>query len=557
VDSLLIQAPTTDYSLTGGGRFMRILHMVPRRCLFFLALCVCGYLLSGCATLPVDYPRQMSTAFDRTEETTLTKNLGHLSEAHPGKSGFYVLDNGLAAFLARAALIEGAGKTIDLQYYIIHLDLTGKLLMGFLLKAADRGVRVRLLVDDMYSGGKDFDAAAFSAHPNIEVRLFNPYAGRSSFSRIFDYITDFSRVQRRMHNKMFIVDGVAAVVGGRNLGDEYFAAKEDVNFADADLLALGPVVHECGVEFDKYWNSDLAFPIEAFVSDPRTDAHLKDVSAVLLSHIEAEKESVYAQRLSKTDLLRQLKEKNLPVTWAPAKLSYDLPEKITSHGKPEDGITLWPRLVPYLQDLKSELILVSPYFVPGDSGVAHIKALGNRGVNVRILTNSLASNDVSLVHGGYARYREAMLRSGVELYEVRATPDMQRGRRSRERFGSAGASLHAKTFVFDRKVLFVGSANLDPRSRYLNTEVGMIVESPELAGRFASGFDSLVSPDFCFRVELEKTEAVPGEPAAEGEMIWIGEEEGKEVIYRDEPFAGFWKKLSTKILSLFAPESML
>jgi cardiolipin synthase C len=524
-------------------------------------LSVCVLLLSGCASLPLDYPRVPSTALDRTEETTLTRELGRLGEAHPGKSGFYALDNGLNAFVARAALIESAGKTIDLQYYIIHLDLTGKLIMGYLLKAANRGVRVRLLVDDMYSGKReDFDGAAFSAHPNIEVRLFNPFRGRSPFSRVFDYVTDFSRVQRRMHNKMFIVDGVVAIAGGRNLGDEYFAAKEDVNFADADLLAFGPIVQECGIEFDRYWNSELAVPIEAFVSRTGADERLKEVSDMLLSHIEAQRESVYAQRLKKASFVKDLEEKTLPITWAVSKLSYDQPEKILSRGRPDDSITLWPSVYPYLDGMKSELIIISPYFVPNNALVRYFKTLQDRGVKVRALTNSLASNDVSVVHSGYAPHREAMLRIGMELYEARARPDMQRSRkkRSKERFGSAGASLHAKILIIDRKVLFVGSPNMDPRSRFLNTELGMIVESPELAGKFASGFDSLVQPDFCFRVELEKAEAVPGEPAAEGgRVIWIGEEDGKKVVYDDEPFVGFWKKFTTWVLSIFAPESLL
>jgi len=508
--------------------------------------------------LPIDYPREVSTAFDQPGETKLTRDVGLLSAGHPGKSGFYILDNGLDAFLARAALIEGAGKTVDLQYYIVHPDLTGKLLMGFLLKAADRGVRVRLLVDDMNEAGRDFDVAGFAAHPNIEVRIFNPYTGRSSFSRMFDYISNFSRAQRRMHNKMFIVDGVAAVVGGRNLGDEYFAAREDVNFADADLLALGPVVKECGAEFDKYWNSNLALPIEALIETTRAEAHLKEVSSVLLSHIEAQRESVYARRLRETDFLRQLKEKSLPITWATSKLVYDLPEKINSHSKPEDSITLWPRVSEYVQNAKSELILMSPYFVPGDAGVAALKALEDRGVQVRILTNSLASNDVSIVHSGYSNYREALLRSGIELYEVRPTPDILRVKETREKFGSPGVSLHAKIFILDRNVLFVGSANLDPRSRDLNTEVILIVESPELAGKFASRFELITQPAYSFRVELEKTSpASVGPVVGDGEVIWIGEEDGKGVIYRDEPFAGFWEKFFAKILSPFAPESIL
>jgi putative cardiolipin synthase len=537
---------------------MRSRHQSPILYRLFLGLAVCALFLSGCATLPIDYPRKASTAFDRPEQTNICRNVSSLCKEHPEKSGFYVLNSGLDAFLARAALIGAAEKTLDLQYYIVHFDLTGKLLLGHLLKAADRGVRVRILVDGMYIKGKGLDIASYSAHPNIDVRIFNPYSGRSVFARIHDYITDFSRIQRRMHNKMFIADAAIAVVGGRNLGDEYFAAHEDVNFGDVDILAVGPVVRECGEDFDRFWNSDLAFPIEALVPVPRTEADLKDISTVLLSHMEAQRESLYEKRLNNTYFIKRLRERNLPFVWASSKLVYDMPEKIKSHGRPQDSITLWPMLSPYFKELKSELILISPYFVPGKKGLAALKDLRNRGIRVRILTNSLAANDVSLVHGGYSRYRKEMLRSGIELYEVRPNPDQKRGPENREIFGSAGASLHAKSIVFDRKVFFVGSANLDPRSRYLNTEVGIVAESPELAEMFASRFDINAKPEVSFRVELEKADPSDTDPSGlTGRLIWIGEEEGEEVIYNDEPFAGFWQKLSTKILSFFAPESML
>ncbi|MBA4416797.1 MAG: hypothetical protein C0392_02630 [Syntrophus sp. (in: bacteria)] len=537
---------------------MRRRYLSPILSGFFLSFSLCVLFLPGCATLPVDYPREVSTAFDRPEQTNLCTNVSKLCNENPEKSGFYVLNGGLDAFLARAALIGAAEKTLDLQYYIVHFDLTGKLLLGHILKAADRGVRVRILVDGMYIKGAGLDIASYSAHKNIDVRIFNPYSGRSAFARIHDYITDFSRIQRRMHNKMFIADGAVAVVGGRNLGDEYFAAREDVNFGDVDVLTVGPVVEECGKDFDRFWNSDLAFPIEALVPVTRTEADLKDVSTVLLSHIEAQKESLYAKRLKNTALMSRLKEQNMPFIWANAKLIYDMPEKIKSHGRPDDSITLWPKLTPYFTGLKSELILISPYFVPGKGGLAALKSLRAKGVRIRILTNSLASNDVSVVHGGYARYRKEMLRNGIEIYEVRPNPDQKRGPETRERFGSAGASLHAKAMIFDRKAIFVGSANLDPRSRYLNTEVGLVVESPELCEMFASRFDMSALPEVSFKVELEKTEPSDDNPSGlTDRLIWIGEEEGEKVIYNDEPFAGFWQKLSTKILSFFAPESML
>lgn len=520
-------------------------------------LCAClvgvSFLFFACAGFHGDYPRKPSAAFDRPDETRLGRVIApHLAKA-PGTSGFSILDWGLDAFVVRAALIEAAEKSIDLQYYIIHNDVTGKLLLNMVLRAADRGVKVRILVDDMYTTGRKGILTAFTAHPNIEVRLFNPFAGRSSFTRLFDYLTDFSRVQRRMHNKLFLVDGAAAIVGGRNVGDEYFAAREDVNFADLDLLAIGPVAAECGRAFDLYWNSRLAVPVQAFLDEPRKEEDLDEVADRLQEHWEAEKESEYVRRVIASDAFKSLREGGLPFSWARSRLACDPPEKLEGRVKRTDKGTLWSALNEYAVESKSELIIVSPYFVPGEKGVEHLKTVRDRGVAIRILTNSLASNDVPMVHGGYGKYRKELLEQGIELFEVRAVLG-NRKTPGREKFGSAGAGLHAKSFIYDRRVLFVGSANMDPRSGDLNTEMGLIVESPEIATEMANRFDRLAKSSFCFQLVLEKEKDGDASP---GEIVWVGKEDGKEVKYTTDPLAGVWRRLSVTILSIFMPESLL
>lgn len=557
-NKILQVAQSKSYAMTGvsdkrlkrGSPFLISTFLV-------IATMVCGF-LPGCATLPRDYPRAISTVHDRPVETALEQDLARLAAPYAGKSGFYIIDSGLEAFEARAALIKGAVKTLDLQYYIVNADVTGKLLMDLLLKAADRGVRLRLLIDDLYIKDKDRELASLCVHPNIQIRVFNPFAGRSVFTRPFDYLTDFSRIQRRMHNKMFVADAAVGIVGGRNLGDEYFDANSDVNFEDMDLVAVGPVVKELGKVFDIYWNNDLAVPIEAFLVFPPTREELKEVSAMLEAHREEQKDSEYMKELRDSEFVENLITDSLPLVWANARLMYDLPEKISNPQPRPSNISVWAGLNPYTKETKSELILVSPYFVPGPKGMAALKVLRDRGVRMRVLTNSLASTDVLVVHEGYARYREEMLRQGVELYEVRATMNITKGIRARKKFGSSGASLHAKTFVFDRKAIFVGSANLDPRSRHLNTELGIVVESPELAEQVASQFETVTGPDNSFRLKLLKSPAsdVP-EKGSANTIVWIGEENGREVKYNSEPLSGFWRRIFTKFLSLFAPESML
>ena len=504
-------------------------------------------MVSGCATLPKDYPREPSRAWDRPQETKLGRAIVPAAAQHPGMSGFHVLGNGMDAFVGRMALAEAAERTLDLQYYILHVDLTGKLILDSLVRAADRGVRVRLLIDDTTAKGKDAGIAALASHPRIEVRVFNPAAGRSSASWLFSAAADFDRINHRMHNKMFVADNQAGVVGGRNIGDEYFGAREGVNFADMDLLAMGPVVQDLSRSFDEFWNSEWAYPIEALHTAKPDPAAMEKGREMLAAHRAAAEDSDYAKRLRGSDLLKRLEGRELPMVWAPARVVYDRPEKAGSEGQPADDLKLATQLKSAVTEPRSDLLISSPYFIPGERGVASFRLLREKGVRIRIVTNSFAGNDVALVHSGYAKYRKDLLKLGVELYELKpslaAAPE-----KDRQRFGSSGASLHAKVFIVDREQVFVGSLNLDPRSLDLNTELGFIVESRELAEILARQFSELIRPAYAYRLVLEPPD---------GDLLWISEENGREVRFTRDPDVGFWRRFSTWFLSFFAPESLL
>jgi putative cardiolipin synthase len=502
---------------------------------------------AGCATLPRDISREPSHALDLSQDTKLGRAITPAAGQHPGKSGFHLLGSGMDAFVARMALAEAAERTLDLQYYIFHDDLTGKLILDNILSAADRGVRVRILIDDTTAKGRDAGIAVLSSHPCIEVRIFNPSAGRSSATWFFNAAADFDRINHRMHNKMFVADNQAGVVGGRNIGDEYFSAREGVNFADLDLLVLGPVVQDLSRSFDDYWNSEWAYPIEALHEKRPDPAALEKGREILAAHRSAARDSEYAKRLRESDLLTKLLARELPLVWAPAHVVADRPDKVASAGKPPASEKSGGKLRFLVENARSELIISSPYFIPGKNGIRFFEKLRNNGVRVRILTNSFAGNDVAVVHSGYAKYRKDLLRMGVELHELKpslaAAPEKERAR-----FGSSGASLHAKSFVVDREQVFVGSLNLDPRSVDLNTELGIIVESPELAQGLLRQFEELFKPSFSYRLVLDKPE---------GGLVWISEENGREVRYTRDPGVGFWRRSSTWFLSIFAPESLL
>jgi len=418
-------------------------------------------MIVGCATsLPTDFDRPESYALTDTNDTDLGRARAAEQAAHPGKSGFYLLEDGLDAYVARAVLARRAERSLDVQYYLYHDDLVGKLFSHLLLEAADRGVRVRLLIDDMDFEGRDLELVAMDSHPNMEVRIFNPFS--RSASRTSQFVTRMGSVTRRMHNKSFTADNQLTILGGRNIGNEYFDADPDLAFADLDVLVLGPVAQEVSAVFDRYWNNELAYPASVLPDrEPPTPEEITKYREQLNQFAADRRDSEYLWELRNSNLANIIRNKQIELKWGDAEVVFDEPEKL-QHDFSNKEYHLEPMLAPYVNGVEKELIIFSPYFVPGKEGTAFLTWLCRRGVRVRILTNSLASNDVGIVHAGYQKYRKNLLQGGVELYEL--NKKLTRKERKEKKGGSGGskASLHAKSFVFDRRQVFIGSLNLDP-----------------------------------------------------------------------------------------------
>ncbi|MBV9493882.1 MAG: phospholipase D family protein, partial [Acidobacteria bacterium] len=459
---------------------------------------------------------------------------------HPGLSGIHPLRDARDAFAARILLPGAAERTLDVQYYIWHRDLSGTLLFKALHDAAQRGVRVRLLLDDNNTSGLDDILAALDAHPQIEVRLFNPFAMRHL--RPLAYVTDFPRLNRRMHNKSFTADNQATVVGGRNVGDEYFGATDGVLFSDVDVLAVGPVVQQTSTEFDRYWNSSSAYPVGRLLPPAKRET-LTEIKASA-QRIERDPAAIaYMNAIRNSAFVQQLIAQTLPLEWAPTRVVADDPAKALGKASPDAMLVAKIRAI-FGAPTKS-IDLVSPYFVPGEEGTAMFHEWRQHGVRVRILTNSLEATDVAAVHAGYAKRREALLRDGVQLYELRRAAEQGGGGGSAGIFGSSAASLHAKSFAVDGARIFVGSFNFDPRSSALNTEMGFIIDSPALAHILQQALDEEV-PRRAYEVQL-----------VDGQLVWI-ERNGNVVRRLDkEPHAGFWRNAWVGLLAKLPIEWLL
>jgi putative cardiolipin synthase len=475
-----------------------------------------------------------STALAVAPDTRLARSIAPLTAAHPGRSGFYLLSNGIEALAARLLLASRAERSIDVQYYLLHADLTGYVFVEQLLKAADRGVRVRLLLDDITTKGHDPGIAALDSHPNIEVRVFNPFS--RGVGRWWSIVTDPGRVNHRMHNKSMTFDNQATIVGGRNIGDEYFDARVDMNYNDLDFLAVGPVAPAVSRAFDLYWNSAVAVPVAALVDAPAEPQRLERLRTFLTAQADEARRTTYrAAFASSLSELLAFREDRLK--WEPWTLAVDPVQKAQPGFDPRRSEQLSAQLRPIAEAAETEFVLVSPYFVPLDRGVEWFRRMRERGVRVVVVTNSLSSTDVSPVHAGYSGSRRALLEAGVELWEIREDP----ARRDRQRrgLGYSASSLHTKAFVVDRRHLFVGSFNFDPRSVDINTEMGIVVDSPSLATR---AVDNLLTalPTHAYRLRLD----------AGGDLEWVAQENGAEMVYRTEPHTGFWRRFQVGVLSL-------
>jgi len=499
-------------------------------------------LFTACARLP-EFDRVYSYALPDTVDTTYSQMVAKQQREHPGQSAFYLLNNGLDAFVARAVTAQYAEKSLDIQYYIYRKDMVGELISYELSRAADRGVRVRLLLDDINAGEWDRDLLELNAHPQIEVRLFNPFNRQSG--RLQQLFTHEHAITRRMHNKSFTADNQITIVGGRNIGNEYFQANPEISFADLDVMGFGPVAKEVSTSFDQYWNSELSYPIDVLVEDKRSAAEMDAAKREFYADMEKYRNSEYDIALMNSDLYTKMKNDGVKLFWGDADVLYDSPDKILSDLS-ETKYNLTPQLQPYLEGIEKELLIFSPYFVPGKSGVIFLTDLVKRGVRVAILTNSLASNDVGIVHSGYAKYRKALLEGGVELYELnKKLMANEKKERKRHAGGLSQASLHAKAFVFDRKNVFIGSLNLDPRSVVHNTEIGVIIKSEEMATLMAKNFDSDMDR-YAFRLELK-----------DHKIFWHGMVDGQEKTFDVEPYTSFWERFGVKLMSLLPIEDQL
>ena len=517
---------------------------------FVASICCCGALLtSGCSDAPLDFPRTVSFAFNSPQETKLGRAIEPQAKAHPGESGVYLLaGGGPDALVARTVLIDAAEKSIDFQYFMFEDDLVSNFLLDHIFAAADRGVHVRMLLDDYWQAGRDRRLAGIGAHPNIELRVFNPVGGDRSahFSRTLNYVFGPGRIRGRMHNKSLIVDAAAVVVGGRNIADENFAANEEFNYGDVDMVVIGHAVTEVAQTFDQYWNSPVALPIQAFVPAKLGPECLAEVNAHL-EHSRAEaKDSVYAQRMRESDLLAQVQAGAVPFVWGEDEAMADAPGKSLMNSADSPDAFMAVRLKAILSTAKHEVLMTSPYFVPGKTGMQWYNETCARGVTVKVLTNSLASTDVFASQGGYQRYRKDLLRAGVNLFELRADPERTGENAKLHQGSTASAALHAKILVIDRETIFIGSHNIDPRSTQLDSQNGILIHSPELAAKLASVFDQATTPAYSYRVSLKGDD-----------VIWTTEKDGTPIEYNTDPETNWWRRFKASLLGSLSPEQWL
>jgi putative cardiolipin synthase len=458
-------------------------------------------------------------AFADHESTRIGRQLADLAAANPDKSGFAIIRYGRPALAARVALADLAEHTLDVQYYIWEADATGRILAERLVRAADRGVRVRILVDDINLSGRDARVASLDAHPNIEIRIFNPFANRKF--RVLDFAFDLARVNHRMHNKMMIMDNALTLVGGRNVGAHYFQAHTQSNFRDLDIVGAGPIVRDTSEVFDRFWDGPWSVPVAQLVKKAFGQEQLVAAVADMRRQIEAD-DYPFPLEIDTTELLDDLENIFDNLVWAPGQIVWEDPTSIyegVQSGRMNEA------LLERLETLESELLIESAYFVPRETGVAVVRSLTGRGIRVRVLTNSLVANDVLAAHAGYSKYRRPLLESGTELYELRPYP----GPVDQKIVSTKSkAGLHTKAIVFDRKDVFIGSFNLDPRSSMINTEAG-------------------VSPHNAFRVLLGDNEA----------LHWVIEVAGAHVEYDKDPNSSWYQRWLAGVIRSLPIEDQL
>lgn len=511
-------------------RMEAALRQYPLLLLLQLCLCAC----SGQAVFPEPPPREASFQLEAPAGAPLVVITDRLTAAHPGLSGVYPVTSAHNALAVRLATIRAAQSSIDIQYFIFRRDETGLLLTRELLRAAGRGVRVRFLLDDFTTGDAGPVLVALQRHPNIEIRLFNPFPHRGP--RALEFFADFSRLQRRMHNKSFTVDNRVTFIGGRNLSNKYFGIDRKVHFGDLDLVAIGAVVPDIGRQFDLYWNSPYSFPVQS-VLDRRPDSAQQHFVAELERNGEQLLASDYGRSLQDSPVIETLSRDAGLWYWGQSRALFDPPEKVT-YIPPSSSRFAGGELMGAILNARRQLIVISPYLLPGSDYLQQLVDAAGRGVEVHILTNSLASTDVVLAHGAYRKYRRPLLEAGIHLYELSSALKYKLDNWN----GESKSLLHAKLFIVDGRWLYVGSFNLDHRSILLNTELGLVIESPQLATEVAQNFTGNVRNN-AYKLELR-----------EGGIIWH-RADGR--TFRRDPGASWLQRIGSHLSSWLPIEQLL
>ena len=504
--------------------------MEPMRPRFLLA--VLFALQAGCASVPhgASFPKTASTAFDRPDTTRSGTAVAVAAATHAGASAFRLLPIGVDGFLMRVEMADAAERSLDLQYFILRNDETGRRIADAVLRAADRGVHVRILVDDGETLAGDERIQWLDAHPNIEVRVFNPfvYRGHVKALRAVEFMARSDQLDYRMHNKLFVADNAIALVGGRNIADEYFQVDPDRQFADDDIFAAGPVVRELSTKFDDFWNSDSAIPVAALGTGKPDAASLARYRQELvdLRDRPLPDGKDYRPRIASGEPLASLLSDRMPLVWAGWRVVCDSPDKRKIEKGWRVGALMERPVAATTAAVQNELLMISPYLVPGQEGMQLFQDLRDRGVTVRLLTNSLESQTVPAAQAGYMHYRVPLLEQGVELYEIRSQLGSTRGSGQTAAISSYGNySLHGKMFVFDRSKIFVGSMNFDQRSMHLNTEIGLIIDSDVLAAQLATRFAAMVAPENAYHLGIDRS----------AKLHWTTVQDGTEVRLDAEP----------------------
>jgi putative cardiolipin synthase len=518
---------------------------------FFAWLLLLAVGFGGCSSLPpgAAFPRVASQALADPQTTTLGRVFVQDQRTHGSESAFRIISKGADGFLVRMQMVKAAEKTLDLQYFIFQGDNTGELLTAAVLHAADRGVRVRILIDDGETEDGDEQITSLQAHPLIQIRFFNPFAYRGHVTalRALEFAFNASRLDYRMHNKLLVVDNAVALIGGRNVGDAYFQVDPEGQFADDDVFAAGPIVARLSASFDEFWSSPLSIPVGA-LSGPVASAaalgeHREDLAAV---GRQLRTDGVdYATRVASGEPFGSLLTGQLPLIWAHVVLVCDSPDKKSVENGVMVGRLMRHKVAEVVSEVQEELLMITPYLIPGSEGMQLFTDLRRRNVRIRVLTNSLESSTVLVAQSGYMRYRQPLLAIGVELYEIRALLGDSKGSGQTATISQSGNySLHAKLFVFDRKKIFIGSMNFDQRSMHLNTEIGLLIDSPILAQQLAVRFESMTKPENAYEVFVR----APIERVSPG-LAWLTQEEGTSIEYEREPARSAWQRIGAELLT--------